>query len=370
LPWGRTEGRSFITEDDISNDNPDVGCDPPPSARRQTRTRPPHNTIQNRKIQKKAAEQSTAMTTTTTTATTSSEPATAAVEALVLTAYLKPLVDKHSAQELITYEDLHAAHAAALAKIKSEPPETTPPAADTTMVRDKLRSLHQEQMELYKAAAVAHVQAWAETTAAPTSGSEPVLPNWKLVPKSVLEAAKRRVAERAAAAAVIATATAASSAVEDSAMTEAAAAAAKEDAVVEMEEAAGEEGEVEGGTNSDEPEPDNGEGTPVVDESLLENSTSDLPVTAAEDESSPPPQEEEKSSSKAAATTTTAAAANKGKGGILAKSRARAGKTTTTMAAPPAKKKPLSAKSPAPGGGGKRGGRGAPIRKARAAPSK
>jgi hypothetical protein len=312
-------------------------------------------------------------TTTTTTTTTSGEPATAAVEALVLTAYLKPLVDKHSANELITYEDLHAAHTAALAKIKlSGQPETTlPPLAETTMVRDKLRSLHQEQMDLYKAAAVAHIQAWAETTAVPTlSGEPPVVPNWKLVPKSVLEAAKQRVAERAAAVTAAAVTATAASTAEDSAMTEAATVAGKEDAVVDMEEATGEEGEVEGGgTNSDELD---GEGTPVADESL-ENSTSDLPVSAAAEDESSPPVEEEKSSSKAAegkaATTTTA---NKGKGGILAKSRARAaGRTTTTAAtAPPAKKKPPPAKSPAPGGGGKRGGRGGAVRKARAAPSK
>jgi hypothetical protein len=282
-------------------------------------------------------QRSTTMTTTTPEAT---------VEASVLTAYLKPLVDKHTANELIKYEDLIQSNTSALLELKKH--SSTPVG---NAVRDKLRALHHEQVELYKAAAVEHLKAWADE-------AKPVdaLPNWKFVPKSVLDAARQRVAERAAAAAaaagtaagVILTAeesTTAATIVND---------AVKNDAI-EMEEGE-EEGEVDGSSEQEDAE-GAGFGSETVD-----NSTTEI-IAVDED---PPEQEEKPSKPEGKASVT----AEKGsKGGILAKRHAaRAGSKAGGGGGGPAKKKqPPPAKSPAPGG--KRQPR-PPARKPRAAPTK
>lgn len=105
------------------------------------------------------------------------------VEAVVLTAYLKPLVDKHNANEFITYEDLTRAHSSAMAALNRQ--------QETGDVGRKLRSMHQQQVEAYKKAAIENVQSWAEE-----ANSVDSLPLWRLVPQSIVDSAKQRVMER------------------------------------------------------------------------------------------------------------------------------------------------------------------------------
>jgi hypothetical protein len=270
------------------------------------------------------------------------------VEASVLTAYLKPLVDKHTANELIKYEDLIQSNTSALLELKKHPP--TP--VGNHAVRDKLRALHHEQVELYKAAAVEHLKAWSDE-AKPGDA----LPNWKFVPKSVLDAARQRVAERAAAAAAASSTIAAGVILtaEESTTTATIVNDAVTNDAVEMEEGE-EEGEVDG-TSEQEYAEGAGFGSETV-----ENSTTEI---IAVDEG--PPEEDEKPSKPEGKVSVTAEKGSN-KGGILAKRHAaRAGSKAGGGGGGPAKKKPPPAKSPAPGG--KRQPR-PPARKTRAAPAK
>jgi hypothetical protein len=269
----------------------------------------------------------------------------ASVEASVLTAYLKPLVDKHTANELIQYEDLIQSNTSALLELKKHP--LAPPVVGNA-VRDKLRALHHEQVELYKAAAVEHLKAWADE-AKPGDA----LPNWKFVPKSVLDAARQRVAERAAAASSTA-AGAILTAEESSTAVTIVNDAVKNDAV-EMEEGE-EEGEVDG-TSEQEDAEGAGFGSETVDNSTTE-------IIAVEED----PAEEDEKPSKPEGKVSVTAEKGSNKGGILAKRHAaRAGSKAGGGGGGPAKKKPPPAKSPAPGG--KRQPR-PPARKTRAAPAK
>jgi hypothetical protein len=275
----------------------------------------------------------------------------ATVEASVLTAYLKPLVDKHTANELIKYEDLIQSNTSALLELKKQAMTTPAPVGgNANAVRDKLRSLHHEQVELYKAAAVEHIKAWADE-AQPGDA----LPNWKFVPKSVLDAARQRVAERAAAAAAAGASSTAAGVIltaGDPTTADTVNDAVKNDAV-EMEEGE-EEGEVEGTSEQEDAEGAGGLGSETVD-----NITTEIAV-----EVDPPEEEEKPSKPEGKVSVTTEKGSNKG--GILAKRHAaRAG---SKAGGGPAKKKPQPAKSPAPGG--KRQPQRPPARKTRAAPAK
>jgi hypothetical protein len=242
----------------------------------------------------------------------------------------------------------------ALLELKKHPLTTTTPvggnnANANNAVRDKLRALHHEQVELYKAAAVEHIKAWADE-AQPGDAS----PNWKFVPKSVLDAARQRVAERAAAAAAADSSTAAGVILTagDPTTADTVNDAVKNDAV-DMEEGE-EEGEVEGTSEQEDAEGAGGLGSETVD-----NITTEIAV-----EVDPPEEEEKPSKPEGKVSVTTEKGSNKG--GILAKRHAaRAG---SKAGGGPAKKKPQPAKSPAPGG--KRQPQRPPARKTRAAPAK
>lgn len=223
-------------------------------------------------------------------------------EAIVLTAYLKPLVDKHNANELITYEDLMHAHSNAIAALNRQ--------ATSSSVRDTLRAIHQQQVDAYKKSAVESLKSWAEEAT-----SEDSMPVWRLVPQSIVDSVKQQVAERASSSSV------------------------PIELEVVKEGETEEDGEVEINDEPEEGEEENEGDTPEqTTETIAEDNVN---VDKAPSKATEKPKE-----------TTKGATKGKPKGGILAKKQAARGKGVN--------KKVQPAKSPPP-----QTKRGRPVRKTR-----
>eukprot|EP00429_Kryptoperidinium_foliaceum_P035255 CAMPEP_0176181314 /NCGR_PEP_ID=MMETSP0120_2-20121206/92903_1 /TAXON_ID=160619 /ORGANISM="Kryptoperidinium foliaceum, Strain CCMP 1326" /LENGTH=288 /DNA_ID=CAMNT_0017519539 /DNA_START=218 /DNA_END=1084 /DNA_ORIENTATION=- len=73
------------------------------------------------------------------------------------TAYLGPLLQKHSRGEPLVWEDLEASRAASLQVLKSH--------GDNAFVSKRVDDLHQTQIQAYREAAVKSLREWAQTEA-------------------------------------------------------------------------------------------------------------------------------------------------------------------------------------------------------------